>query len=176
MSSASVRQALETLTTVFEAQPEKARAKNAPARARLLEALRCSVEGPNGESVQTDMPRPMGGGASAPSPGWLLRAAVASCATTAIAMRSAMQGIDLTLLEVTVDSSSDNRGLLGLGDNVLAGLDTMTVRVRIAAPGRTAAELRALAQWGDAHSPVGCTVRCGPQYRLEVEVAGHLFS
>jgi uncharacterized OsmC-like protein len=171
MSSTGVRQALESLTRVFEAAPERARGKNATARARLLEGLRCTVEGPNGESLSTDMPRPMGGTASAPNPGWLLRAAVASCATTAIAMRSATQGIDLTLLEVSVESSSDNRGLLGVGDNVSAGFDTMTVRIKIGARGRTAAELRALAQWGDVHSPVGCTVRCGPQYLLEVEVA-----
>ena len=171
MSSIGVRQALESLTAAFEAAPEKARGKHASARARLLEGLRCTVEGPNGESLYTDMPRPMGGRASAPNPGWLLRAAVASCTATAIAMRSAIQGIDLTLLEVTVDSSSDHRGLLGLDDNVPAGLDTVTVTIKIGARGRTAAELRALAQWGDAHSPVGCTVRCGPQYRLEIEVA-----
>jgi uncharacterized OsmC-like protein len=171
VSTAGVRQALETLTRLIHTEPAKAGAKNVPARARLLESLRCAVEGPNGESLYTDMPRPMGGAASAASPGWLLRAAVASCTATAIAMRSAMQGIDLTLLEVTVDSSSDHRGLLGMDDNVPAGLDTVRVRVRIAAPGRTAAELRALAQWGDAHSPVGCTVRYSPKYLLEVEVA-----
>lgn len=167
----SVSQALESLVRSYEGAPEKARVKNAPARARLVEGLRCAVEGPNGESLHTDMPKPMGGAASAPNPGWLLRAALASCTTTAIAMRAALQGIDLTLLEVSVESRSDNRGLLGLDDNVPAGLDRMTVTVRIGAQGRTAAELIALAQWGDAHSPVGCTVRGGSGYRVEVEVA-----
>jgi organic hydroperoxide reductase OsmC/OhrA len=164
-----VREALESLARVLEANPEKGRVKNAPARARLLEGLRCRVEGPNGESLHTDMPRPMGGAASASNPGWLLRAAIASCATTVIAMRAARQGIELSLLELSVESMSDNCGLLGLGD-VPASLDAMTVRVKIAAPGRTAAELKALAEWGDAHSPVGCTVRRGLDYAMEVEV------
>lgn len=166
-----LRDALESLARVLEANPEKGRVKNAPARARLLEGLRCSVEGPNGESLHTDMPRPMGGAASAPNPGWLLRAAIASCASTAIAMRAARQGIELSALEVSVESASDNRGLLGLREDVPASLDAMTVKVKIGAPGRTAAELRALAQWGDAHSPVGCTVRRGLDYAVEVEVA-----
>ncbi len=59
--------------------------------------------------------------ASAPSPGWLLRAAEASCVATLITMRAAMLGIDLDTLEVTVDSVSDDRGLLGVDDTVPAG-------------------------------------------------------
>ena len=70
-----VRDALESLVRVFEASPAKARVMNAPARARLLEGLRCSVD------------------------------------------------------------------------------------------------VRALAQWGDAHSPVGCTVRRGLNHAVEIEVA-----
>jgi uncharacterized OsmC-like protein len=141
-----------------------------PATARLLGELRCEVQGPNGESVRTDMPPAMGGGASAPSPGWLMRASIASCTATAIAMRAARLGIELTILEVTVESASDNRGLLGLDERVSAGLTAITTRIRIAAQGVPADRLRELAQYGDEHSPMACTARERPRYSLEVEV------
>ena len=50
--------------------------------------LRCRAEGPNGAVLVTDMPRPVGGTASAPTPGWMLRAALANCDATVIAMRA----------------------------------------------------------------------------------------
>ena len=73
------------------------------------------VEGPDGHSTATDMPRSVGGANGAPSPGWLFRAALASCEGTLIAMRAAQAGIDLSLLEEVVDSESDDRGILGMG-------------------------------------------------------------
>jgi uncharacterized OsmC-like protein len=166
----AVAEALGRLGASLAAAPEKARVKNVPARARLVEGLRWSVEGPNGESVHADMPRPMGGTGSAPNPGWLMRAALAACTGTAIAMRAASQGIALATLEVSVESMSDNRGLLGLDDGVSAAFDAMAMTIRIGAPGRGAAELEALARWGDAHSPVGCTLRRGFDYAVKIEV------
>lgn len=170
MAATAVREALEKLGTLITEQPEKARAKNVPATARLLEGLRCEVKGPNGETVHTDMPPAVGGAASAPAPGWLFRASVASCTATAIAMRAAKLGIDLTTLEVAVESCSDNRGMLGLDDSISAGLFTITARVKIGARDTSADQLRELAQWGDRHSPISCTTRRSPGYSLEVEV------
>ena len=57
----------------FREHPEKAVGLDAAARARLVEGLRVDVEGPHGWSVATDMSKSIGGTASAPSPGWLLR-------------------------------------------------------------------------------------------------------
>lgn len=51
----------------------------------------------------------VGGTGSAPSPGWLLRAAVASCVTTLIAMRAATLDVALDSLAVTVDSESTSK-------------------------------------------------------------------
>ena len=126
--------------------------------------------GTDGETVLTDMPLAMGGTASAPAPGWLLRASIASCTATTIAMRAARLGVNLTTLEVTVESSSDNRGLLGLDDKISAGLSPIAVRVRVGAHGVHADQLRALAEWGDHHSPIACTARSSPDYSLEVQV------
>jgi len=170
MSTTKIREALESLSRVITEQPEKARAKNVPATARLLEGLRCEVKGPNGETAHTDMPPAVGGAASAPAPGWLLRASLASCTATAIAMRAAKLGVNLTTLEVTVESSSDNRGMLGLDDKISAGLSPIATRVKIGASDMTADQLRELAEWGDRHSPIACTTRSSPSYSLEVEV------
>ena len=170
MSIASVNAALENISNAITADPEKARAKAAPATARLLEGLRFEVTSPKGETVYTDMPPPMGGMASAPNPGWLMRGAIASCTATVIAMRAARLGLNLKVLEITVESDSDHRGMLGLDDRVSAGFAAVRVRVRIGADGVDPAQLRALAEWGDAHSPVACTVRKAPLTSVEVEI------
>lgn len=171
MSIAGISTALQATSDAITANPEKARARAAPATARLLEGLRCEVTGVKGESMHTDMPPAMGGKASAPNPGWFMRGAVASCTATVIAMRAARLGVALRLLEVTVESESDHRGILGLDDRVSAGFSAMRVKVKIGADGADPSELRALAEWGDAHSPVACTVRRSPVTTVEVELA-----
>ena len=107
---------------------------------------------------------------SAPNPGWLFRASLASCTTTAIAMRAAMLGLRLTTLEVTVESTADVRGNLGLDDAISAGLSSLTTRVKIGAAGVPEDQLRQLVQWGEIHSPMTCTVRNSPAYSLVVDV------
>ena len=170
MSLATIRDAIEKTSAVLAEQPEKARSKNAPATARLLDGLRCEVKGPNGEQLYTDMPPPMGGAASAPAPGWLLRASLASCTATTIAMRAARLGVELKSLEVSVESFSDHRGLLGTDEDISAALSAITLRVRIGADDVSASQLRELAAWGDQHSPIACTTRDSPGYALEVEI------
>jgi uncharacterized OsmC-like protein len=165
-----VREAIENLGKALAAQPERARVKGAPATARLVDGLRSVVEGPGGESVQTDMARAFGGAASAPAPGWLFRAAMASCTASCIALRAAKQGIELSMVEVTVESLVDNRGMLGLDERVPAGLSAITTRVKIGASGVEAHRLRELVDWADRHSPIACTARGSPDYALEVEV------
>src|SRR5262252_7698628 len=114
MNEPSVRAAIDRLSAVIGADPAQAKTKNVPAMARLTEGLKFEITGPNGERALADMPSPMGGEASAPNPSWYLRAGMASCAATVIAMRAAKLGIALTQLEVTVESDSDARGILGL--------------------------------------------------------------
>lgn len=171
MSTEGIRKAIESLTATIAAQPEKARAKNAPATARVTERLQCELRGPYGELLLTDMPPAMGGNASGPNPGWLLRAALASCTATVIAMRAARLGVELGILEVTVESTSDNRGILGMDENVSAGLSTLYTTVRIGASTASDTELRDIVQWADAHSPVGSTLRSAPSYSLDIDIA-----
>ena len=116
-------------------------------------SLRCRVDGALG-TVVTDVAKAVGGGASAPSPGWLMRAALAACDTVTIAMEAAREGIELTDLEVTVDSVSDSRGMLGVDDAVPPGPLAVRVRIRLAASNADDDRLRALVERAESRSAV----------------------
>ena len=81
--------------------------------------------------MATDMPTCVGGGGTAPSPGWLARAGHASCDATVVAVRAAELGV--RRVEVVVDSESDGRGLLASHDTVTVGSESVRVRRRISA-------------------------------------------
>jgi uncharacterized OsmC-like protein len=155
MPDIRVRDAIEKTGQYLAQNPGKGRARSPAATASLLDGLRCEVRGPAGELLQTDMPPGVGGLASAPNPGWLMRAALASCNATCIAMRAAKLGVTLTRLEVTVTSESDVRGMLGVDESIPAGLLDLCVQVRIAAEDCPSETLEELARWACAHSPVG---------------------
>ena len=149
-----IRTALEAATSYYAANPADARSIDSVATASLRDGLVVEVEAPTGERITTDMVASVGGTGSAPSPGWLLRAAEASCVATLIAMRAATLGITLDTLEVAADSESDDRGMLGMDDSVPAGPLTGRVRVRITADGVDPATLDEMARWGVEHCPV----------------------
>jgi uncharacterized OsmC-like protein len=149
-----IRSALEAATSHYAANPGDARSRDSLATATLREGLLVQVEAPTGERITTDMVSSVGGTGTAPSPGWLLRAAEASCVATLIAMRAATLGITLDTLEVAVDSESDDRGMLGMDDSVPAGPLTGRVQVRITADGADPATLEEMARWGVEHCPV----------------------
>ena len=154
MGTDEIREAIAGATDYLTQNPEEARATDSVAVATLVGGLVVRVDGPSGESLSTDMVPSVGGTASAPSPGWLLRAAEASCVATLIAMRAAVLGITLETLEVTVDSESDDRGLLGIDESVPAGPLSGRVAVRLTAAGVDPAALEEMARWGVKHCPV----------------------
>jgi uncharacterized OsmC-like protein len=164
-----IRSALEAATSHYAANPADARSRDSVATATLREGLLVQVEAPTGERLTTDMVASVGGTGSAPSPGWLLRAAEASCVATLIAMRAATLGITLKALEVAVDSESDDRGMLGMDDSVPAGPLTGRVQVRLTADGVDPATLDEMARWGVKHCPV-CNALERP-VPISVEVA-----
>jgi uncharacterized OsmC-like protein len=149
-----IRTAIEAASAHLSAHPADAWSVDSAATATVVDGLVVRVSGEDGTTITTDMVPSVGGTASAPSPGWLLRAAEASCVATLITMRAAVLGIDLDTLEVTVDSQSDDRGLLGVADDVPAGPIRGRVAVRLTAEGVDAATLDALARWGIRHCPV----------------------
>lgn len=65
-----------------------------------------------------------------------------------------MLGISLDTLEVIVDSESDDRGHLGIDDDVPAGPLTGRVSIRLTAADVDPATLDEIAHWGVKHCPV----------------------
>ena len=169
MNSEAIRTAISAATEYLTAHPDEARYTDSPAVAVLEDGLRCRVSGPAGEDLATDMPRSVGGRGSAPSPGWFLRAAEASCVATLIGMRSAVLGAEVGRVEVTVDSESDDGGILGLDASIPAG--PLTGRVLVTFPGGTAPEplLREIATWAFDHCPVTDAVRRAIPLELRME-------
>ena len=116
----------------------------------------------------TDMPTGIGGTASAPSPGWFLRAATASCVASLVAIRAAATGMDLRSVDIEVDSESDDRGILGLDADIPAGALSIKIVVSIQSPGSDRAGVEALARWAVEHCPVSDTVARAVPIVLEV--------
>ncbi len=169
MGGEHIRESLVNAIGYLSTHPEEVRYTDSPATA-VIDGLRATVTGNAGEALVTDMPKSVGGGESAPSPGWLLRAAIASCEATLIAMRAAQEAIELSSLEVTVDSESDDRGILGMDESVPAGPLATSIRVSIAADGVLAETLHELVRWADRHCPVSDAVRRAVPTTLDVRV------
>lgn len=169
MADDPIRSSIESAVEYLTQHPNEVRYTDSPATATIT-GLRSTVVGTNGESLITDMPESVGGEDSAPSPGWLLRAAIASCDATLIAMRAALKGIELSDLQVTVDSESDDRGILGMDTSVPAGPLSLRIHVKIAAAGVSAEELRDLVEWADRHCPVSDAVQRAVPTTVDVQV------
>lgn len=168
MGTDAIRNAIDGATDYLAAHPDEALATDSVATASLVDGLVVKVTGPGGASLTTDMVTSVGGTASAPSPGWLLRAAEASCVLTLIAMRAATLGITLENVEVSVDSVSDDRGLLGIDEMVPAGPLSTRVSIRLTAPGVDVATLEEIAHWGVNHCPVCDAVKRSVPISIEV--------
>lgn len=165
----SIRSALQGASAYLAAHPEEATYTDSEAVATLDDGLRVTVTGPDGASITTDMSRSVGGAASAPSPGFYFRAAQASCVAVVIAMRAAQEGVRLERLEVTVDSTSDDRGILGLDPAIPAG--PLRSRVRVSARGDSSPErLAEIVRWGVAHCPVCDAVKRAVPVDVEMEI------
>lgn len=150
----TIRAAIEKAIGYLSEHPEEARYTDSVARASLQDSLRIDVEGPDGESIVTDMPRGVGGLAEHPTPGWLFRAAVASCVGSTVAMETAREGIDLESLDVEVDSESDDRGILAMDPNVPVGPSSMRIQITATAEGVDPERLREVVAAGAARCPV----------------------
>jgi uncharacterized OsmC-like protein len=69
-------------------------------------------------------------------------------------MEAARDGIELTELEVNVESESDFRGVLGVDRSVHPGPLTVRVRTRVAATNATDDQLRTIVERAESRSPV----------------------
>jgi uncharacterized OsmC-like protein len=163
-----IKESILSVRSALASSPEAGPAPDRPAVAVIEDGLSCRVEGNDGWAVVTDMPAAVGGGAAAPSPAWLIRAALASCTATAVAMRAAELEITLTRLEVTAESETDMRGLLAAGNGIYPGPATVRMRVELAADDADEQRLEELVRWADSHSPVCDAVRRAVPVELEI--------
>jgi uncharacterized OsmC-like protein len=164
----TIADAIKGATEYLVAHPEKARYTDSKAVATLRGGLRVEVRDPTGRTIATDMPKGVGGSDSAPSPGWMLRAALAACDVTLIAMRAAQLGINLDRVEVSIDSESNDYGMLGIDESVPAGPLSVRTQVSIEADGAEPATINALVDWATAHCPVCDAVKRAVPVSVEV--------
>jgi uncharacterized OsmC-like protein len=174
MTTQDIAAAIKRVESVLLKRPEIGLQKDAPATSRWEGDTRVLSRHPNGLQVVTDMPTELGGTGDQVTPGWLLRAAQASCATTAIVMAAAKQGIALRSLEVVACSRSDARGLLGMADiggtPVPAGPTAVELRVSVCAPGVSEEQLQALVKDCSLLSPVTCALESPVPVTLHIDV------
>src|SRR5437773_12516208 len=158
MPDDEIRAAIESAGRYLTEHPAEARYTDSAATVVMESGLRFRAELAGGR-IATARPASVGGGGSAPSPGWLWRASPAACEATLIKMRAASLGVAVEHLEVTVDSESDDRGILGLDESVPAGPLSSRARVDMEAAGAGRAELLSVLAWADTHCPVQDAVR-----------------
>ena len=164
----SIAEAVASASAYLGAHPDEARYRDSLAHAHLETGLVVSVTGPGSESLRTDMPKGIGGAESVPSPGWIFRAAAASCVASLIAIRAAQTGIQLTSVDVEVDSESDDRGILGLDPAIPAGALSVKVAVAIVSPGTRRDAVEALARWAIEHCPVMDNIARAVPVKLDI--------
>ncbi|MEW5869159.1 MAG: OsmC family protein [Chloroflexota bacterium] len=165
-----IRESMQGVIEYYTQNPGQALSQDKEAVAVVEEGLRVCATGPSGQTLVCDMPKALGGGAAAPSPGWMMRAALANCEAVMIALRAAQLGVELSTLEVRVDSVSDDRGMLGMDDSMPAGPLNMKISVRIGAQGVSKEQLHQIVEWAEKHSPVGepLTRRMPTEYLIEI--------
>lgn len=174
MSVRDLAAALDRAEAVFHRRPSAGLHDDMPGVARWKGGSRTVARHACGHEIETDLPVELGG-AGGISPGWFVRAGLANCTATCVALEAARAGIELDLLEVTAASRSDVRGLLGMvdadGTPVYSGFQALKIEVRIAAQGVPAERLRALVEAGQAISPMTAVVRDAQDVGLSIEVA-----
>ncbi len=170
MGSNGIATAVAGARAYLTAHPDEARYRDSAATAVVEDGLRVRVEGADGASLTTDMVSAVGCGGSAPSPAWLFRAGYASCVATLISLAAAVEGVELTGLKVTVDSESDDRGILGVDPSVPAGPLSVRVAVRVASSNADEERVRSIVEWGRVHCPVDDLVQRAVPVEVTVEI------
>jgi uncharacterized OsmC-like protein len=174
MSAQDIAVAMQRVESVLRRRPEAGLHADSQAVARWAGDTRIVASHANGTQVLTDMPAEFGGSGDQVTPGWLLRAGLASCLCTRIAMAAASEQIELDRLEVLADSQTDARGILDLpdadGQPVCAGPQEMRLLVRISAPGVAPQRLRTLVETSQRCAPMSAALQRAVPVALSIEV------
>jgi uncharacterized OsmC-like protein len=162
MTAETIAKAMQRVRAVLARRPQAGIHADEPAIARWDEGMRVVACHANGTQITTDMPVELGGAGDQFSPGWLLRAGLASCLATRVAMEAAAAGISLSRLEVSARSTSDARGLLGMtddgGEPITPAPREVQLEVRIGASDVPRERLQAMVEDSFRCSPVSAAV------------------
>lgn len=174
MTAENISNAMQRVRVVLARRPEAAIHADEPAVAGWEGGTRVVARHANGTQITTDMPVELGGTGKRVSPGWLLRAGLASCLATRIAMEAAATGISLTQLEVLAKSTSDVRGLLGMagdsGVQITPAPCEVQLEVRMRAPNVGRERLQAMVEDSFRCSPVSAAVEGAVPVALRIEI------
>jgi organic hydroperoxide reductase OsmC/OhrA len=85
-------------------------------------------------------------------------------------MKAALENVKLGAVEVTVDSESDDLGILGINNEIPAGPLSVSVRVSIGSGDGDVAKLPEIVEWADTHCPVTDLTRRNVPVTIEVEI------
>lgn len=174
MTAEMIAKAVQRVRHVLSRHPEAGIHADEPAIARWGQGLRVICTHANGTQIATDLPAEIGGTGDQVSPGWLMRAGLASCVAARIAMGAAAEGILLTRLEVSATSTSDARGLFGMtsdiGEPITAGPRELRLEVRIGAAGVPREKLQAMIDDSYHCSPVSAALENAVPVVLQVEI------
>jgi uncharacterized OsmC-like protein len=144
-----IRSAVERVSDVFRKKPSAAMSTKR-ASGRIEHGLVCHAR-QDSYTATMDMPEPVGGEGSAPSPGFHIRAGLVGCIAIGVKLTAAREGIDIGVVEVDVEMDFDDGALLGVGDNSAAPLET---RVTIG--------VESMAPWEQVAAMVGRALECDP--------------
>lgn len=169
MTDPHIGACLQRVSDVLERRPSAAVQEDSPAVAVWDGALGTRLAPATGMALGSDMPVALGGKGTAPTPGWYVRAGVASCLVTSIAIQAAMRGIALRHVEVQARSRSDARGLLGIAAGVPPGPLSVSLTVTVQAPDVPQEALRALVEAAQAHAPMSDALRRPINVELDLQ-------
>jgi uncharacterized OsmC-like protein len=174
MVAGNIAMALQRVRDVLARRPNAGLHTDEPAIARWEHGVRVVTRHANGTQIATDMPLELGGAGDQVTPGWLLRAGLASCLATRIAMEACSAGISLSRLEVLARSTSDARGLLGMtdddGEQVTAAPRDVQLEVNVGSPDCSREQLEAMIKECCRCSPVSAAIETMIPIGLRIDI------
>jgi uncharacterized OsmC-like protein len=145
----AIRKAFERCAKALSLRPLVGRSTSV-SRTRIRGGLVCEIE-EGAWKLTADLPRALGGSASAPTPGAFSRAALGSGLAVGYMLHAAKLRVPIASLEVEVQADYDNGVLFGVSRKQPAYEEVRyTVTIESAAPED---QVRRVIDEGDAHSP-----------------------
>jgi len=146
-----IRIAVERVSDVFRKKPSAA-LNTKRASGTVEHGLVCHAR-QDGYTATMDMPEPIGGEGSAPSPGFHIRVGLVGCIAIGVKLTAAREGLDIDRIDVEVEMDFDDAAMIGVSDNTAAPLEMrITISIESAAP------------WKDVEAMVGRALERDPYF------------